>query len=70
MKEINEKKILIIGIVLSVLLHGTILAGLIYFNPEKKKPEKQEKIVYINIVKPKKKENAAPKVLKKIPKSV
>jgi len=70
LKEINENKILIIGIILSVVLHGTILASLLYFNTEKKKPEEEEKIVYINIVKPKKKENTTPKVKKKIPQFV
>ncbi|MBK3332067.1 TonB family protein [Persephonella atlantica] len=66
-RVINERKVFLIGFLLSAILHGAILSALIYLGrPEEKKTQK-EKVVYINILKPQKKENKAPKVKKKIP---
>ncbi len=63
----DERKVFLIGLLLSVVLHGVILSALIYLGkPEEKKPQK-ERVVYINILKPQKKENKAPKVKKKLP---
>ncbi|WP_297455650.1 energy transducer TonB [Persephonella sp.] len=66
MKKISDTKILLIGLGLSIILHGIVFLVLANIkSPEK--PEKKEKIVYINILKPEKKKNAVPKPKKKIP---
>lgn len=66
MKKISDTKILLIGLGLSIVLHGLVFLVLANIkSPEK--PKKKEKIVYINILKPEKKKNAVPKPKKKIP---
>ncbi|MDQ7055283.1 MAG: energy transducer TonB [Persephonella sp.] len=64
---IDEKKVFLIGLLLSVILHGVILSALIYIGKPEEEKKQKKKVVYINIVKPEKKENKAPTVKKKIP---
>ena len=66
MKKFSDTKILLIGLGISIILHGLIFLVLANIkSPEK--PKKKEKIVYINILKPERKKNAVPKPKKKIP---
>ncbi len=67
-RVLDDKKVFLIGLLTSILFHGVILLSLIYLGKPKEEEKHKEKVVYINIVKPKKKENKAPKVRKKIPK--
>ncbi len=66
MKKFSDTKILLIGLGISIILHGLIFLVLANIkSPEK--PVEKKKVVYINILKPEKKKNAVPKPKKKIP---
>jgi len=69
LRILKENTALLIGLVVSLFIHISVLAFFLFISQEEKPPKKEEKVVYINIVHPDVKKNKTPKVKKRIPKS-